>query len=1051
MIFEHNFHPLHPLREAINNAYRFDETTLINQLLKNAAMDVTAKERIHATAQKLLLEMRHRRLNESGLQAFLHQYDLSSEEGIALMCLAEALLRVPDKDTADRLISDKLSTTHWDEHLNQSSSLFVNAATWSLLLTGKIFAPTLDNQKSLFASLKRTLSRLGEAVIRPIILQGMKMIGNQFVMGTTIHDALKRAKKLEKKGYRYSYDMLGEAARTQADAEKYHKSYLDAIHAIGHASIGLDPIHGPGISVKLSALHPRYELGKKELVFNDLVTRVLLLAEASKEHHIGMTIDAEEADRLDFSLDIIEAVFSSPTLTGWEGFGLAVQSYQKRAPFVIDWLADLSKKYQRRLMVRLIKGAYWDTEIKVSQQLGLEGYPVFTRKNGTDVSFIACAKKLIATPECFYPQFGTHNAHSVATILELMKDRRDFEFQCLHGMGDILYDQLISEYPCRIYAPVGTHKDLLGYLVRRLLENGANTSFINHISNKTISIEKIIADPVEKMSYVTEKPHPKIPLPKNIFQNPSAPPNVSRINSKGLDLSNIMTLKNLQSELLKADQITYEAGPIIEGKLLKNGDKAPVFWPSDRTKTIGYVYSAKPEDVDHAFTIATAGFKTWAPIPVEKRAAILERAADLIEENIPTLMLLLNREGGKHIVDCLSEIRETVDYCRYYAARARVDFIPHELDGPTGEKNIFSLHPRGTIICISPWNFPLAIFTGQILAAIVSGNVVLAKPAEQTPLIAAFAVKLFHKAGIPKNVLQLLTGRGSTIGAKMVADPRVSGVMFTGSTETAQIIQQSLAAKTGPLTPFIAETGGINVMVVDSSALPEQVIFDIIQSSFNSAGQRCSASRVLCVQEDLADNVIHMLKGAMAELVVGDPSLLSTDVGPVIDNDALQMLLNHRDRMFALGKLIYEVPMSHQLPGNFFAPIAFEIKSLTMLKTEVFGPILHVIRYAAKDLDKILDDIIHTGFGLTFGIHSRIDATQKYILERMPVGNMYVNRNMIGAVVGVQPFGGEKLSGTGPKAGGPHYLPRLCVERTVSINTTAAGGNTTLISLQEED
>ncbi len=1051
MIFEHNVYQPNPLRDAMSKAYRADETTLINQLLKDAALDQAAKVRVQVTAQKLLLEMRQRRANESGLEAFLHQYDLSSEEGIALMCMAEALLRVPDNYTIDRLISDKLSTANWDEHLNKSSSFFVNAATWSLLLTGKIFAPTLDNQQSLFASLKRTFSRLGETVIRPIILQGMKMIGNQFVMGTTITDALKRAKKLEKKGYRYSYDMLGEAARTADDAEKYYKSYLDAIQAIGLASVGLDPIHGPGISVKLSALHPRYELGKKELVFKDMVAKVLSLAEAAKEHRIGMTIDAEEADRLDFSLDIIEAVFSSPTLAGWEGFGLAVQSYQKRAPFVIDWLADLSKRHQRRLMVRLIKGAYWDTEIKVSQLAGFEGYPVFTRKNGTDVSFIACAKKLLSKPECFYPQFGTHNAHSVATIIELTQGRKDFEFQCLHGMGEILYDQLIGEYPCRIYAPVGTHKDLLGYLVRRLLENGANTSFINHISDTSTPLEKIIADPVEKMSYVEPKSHPKIPLPRNIFMNPSTHPNVARINSKGLDLSNLLTLKELQASLEKADKESYEAGSIINGKMLKNGEKAPVLSPSDTQRTVGYVYSAKPEDVDQAFEVAISGFKEWSKVPVDQRSGILERAADLIEENIPTLALLLNREGGKHLVDCLSEIRETVDYCRYYAARARVDFIPHELDGPTGEKNIFSLHPRGVIVCISPWNFPFAIFAGQMLAAIVAGNAVLAKPAEQTPLIATYAVKLFHEAGIPKNVLQLLIGRGSTIGAKMVADPRVSGVMFTGSTETAQIIQQSLAAKSGPLTPFIAETGGQNVMVVDSSALPEQVVFDIIQSAFNSAGQRCSAARVLCIQEDIADNVIHMLKGAMAELVVGDPSLLSTDVGPVIDKDALQMLLNHRDRMLTEGKLIFEVPMPHNLSGNFFAPVAFEIKSLDILKTEVFGPILHVIRYAAKDLDKILQDIINTGYGLTFGIHSRIDATQQYVLDRMPVGNMYVNRNMIGAVVGVQPFGGERLSGTGPKAGGPHYLPRLCVEHTISINTTAAGGNTTLISLQEDD
>ncbi len=1048
MIFEHNLNKQSPLRTAITKAYRRDETTCLHPLTQEAKIeDPAVKERIHQTAYQLMQEMRKKRESEGGLESFLHQYDLSSVEGVALMCLAESLLRVPDNTTVDRLISDKLSTLDWTQQ--KSSSLFVNAATWSLLLTGKIFAPALDHQKTLSTSLKRMVSRVGETFIRPIILQGMKMIGNQFVMGATIQDALKRAKKLENRGYRYSYDMLGEAARTEADAGKYYKSYQDAIKAIGESGKNHSPIHGPGISVKLSALHPRYEFAKRSRVLHELVPRLLTLAETAKTHHIGFTVDAEEADRLELSLDVIEAVFSNSALSGWEGFGLAVQSYQKRAPFVIDWLADLSKKHKRRLMVRLIKGAYWDAEIKTSQVLGLEGYPVFTRKNSTDVSFLACAKKIIAEAECFYPQFGTHNAHSVATILEWMGQRKDFEFQCLHGMGEILYDQLIDKVACRIYAPVGTYKDLLGYLVRRLLENGANTSFINLVSDQNTPIENIIADPVAKISALSLKPHPKIPLPRDIYKNPENPPNVSRINSKGLDLTDIDTLQTLKIAMEKADTDSYLASPIIDGKSITSANKQPVFSPTDRNRMVGYVYPGNQEDVDRALKSAFEAKHAWANTPVEKRARILERAADLFEENLPVLMTLLCREGGKHIADCLSEVRETIDYCRYYAARALVDFLPKELNGPTGELNQLTLHPRGTFACISPWNFPLAIFSGQILAALAAGNTVIAKPAEQTPLIAAYAIKLLHEAGIPKNVLHLITGKGSVIGGKLVGDTRINGVMFTGSTETAQIIQRTLAGRNGPLTAFIAETGGQNAMIVDSSALPEQVVYDVITSAFNSAGQRCSALRVLFIQEDIASDLLTMLKGAMAEVEVGDPSLIRTDVGPVIDQDALQMLENHAAKMEKEASLLYRIPMKTSPSGNFFAPCAFELKSLKLLQGEVFGPILHIIRYAAKDLDKILYDIIATGYGLTLGIHSRIDATQQYIIQRMPVGNMYVNRNMIGAVVGVQPFGGEGLSGTGPKAGGPYYLPRLCVEHTVSINTTAAGGNTTLVSLGE--
>ncbi len=1031
-----------PLREAIISAYRKDETTCLNALLEQAAFPPDAAERINKTATQLVGQTRKQRKKQGGLDTFLHEYDLSSDEGIALMCLAEALLRIPDSETMNLLIADKISTADWDTHTQTGGSLFVNAATWSLMLTGKVFAPTLNHEKNLSASLKRLFSRTGETLIRPIILQGMKIIGKQFVMGRTIEEALKNARKLEAKGYRYSYDMLGEAARTQKDADKYFGAYQTAIAAIGLASQNLDPFNGPGISIKLSALHPRYEFAKRERVLNELVPRLVSLAKAAKEQNIGMTIDAEEADRLDLSLDIIEKVFTNPELEGWEGFGLAVQAYQKRAPFVIDWLADLSKRQKRRLMVRLVKGAYWDAEIKTSQVLGLEGYPVFTRKQATDVSYIACAKKILGYTDFIYPQFGTHNAHTVATILEMAGSYRDFEFQCLHGMGEPLYDQVIANIPCRIYAPVGTHKDLLGYLVRRLLENGANTSFINRIADERTPIEEIIADPIAKIAALVSKPHPRIPLPKNIY-------GVERMNSQGLDLSNIDTLKTLKNEMDQANKIKWESQAVIGGKNSHHTAK-PVTSPANVDQIVGYVHDANEEDIERALALAHQFKTTWAKTPVTERATCLERAADLFEKNQGALITLLCKEGGKQIVDCISEVREAVDFCRYYAMRARGDLVTQTLPGPTGELNQFSLHPRGVIVCISPWNFPLAIFIGQIVAALVCGNGVIAKPAEQTPLIAREAVRLLHQAGIPGEALQLLPGDGGIVGAKLVADTRIDGVMFTGSTETARIIQQTLANRAGPLVPFIAETGGQNVMIVDSSALPEQVVSDVLLSSFNSAGQRCSALRVLFIQEDIADSLIEMLKGAMAELTIGDPSLLVTDIGPVIDEDALQMLNNHLTKMESEETLLYQLPAQSLPPGHFFAPAMVEIKNLNVLKREIFGPILHIVRYSAKNLDKVLNDINQTGYGLTLGIHSRINAKVDYIKDRVAVGNIYVNRNMIGAVVGVQPFGGEGLSGTGPKAGGPYYLPRLCVERVISINTTAAGGNATLVSLSED-
>jgi len=1048
MIFANQIPKKDPILDEMRAIYRADETTCVKKLLPQAQLSPQQNENIHKIASDLVIGTRKNRNKQGGLDSFMQQYDLSSEEGIALMCLAEALLRIPDNATVDRLISDKISSTDWSQHINESDSLFVNAATWSLMLTGKLYAPTLDTQKSLGSSLKRFVSRTSSAVIRPIILQGMKIIGKQFVMGRTIEEALKHAKKCEALGYRYSYDMLGEAARTDADAKKYYHAYEQAIIAIGHDAQGKDPVQGPGISIKLSALHPRYEYTQRERALCELTPRLLTLAQLAKEKNIGLTVDAEEADRLELSLEIFEAVFADPSLAGWEGFGLAVQAYQKRAPVVIDWLIRLALQHQRKIMVRLIKGAYWDTEIKQSQVLGLEGYPVFTRKHATDVSYLACAKKLLAHPACFYAQFGTHNAQTAASILEITQGRKDFEFQCLHGMGQPLYDQIVGantkNIPCRIYAPVGSHKDLLGYLVRRLLENGANTSFVNRIADEAQPVENLIIDPVARIAGLTQIPHPHIPLPRDIYEP-------ERKNSKGLDLSNVNAALNLKSATEKAEIKPWSAAPMLGKSSTSNNTAKLIYSPSNKEHVVGSVIEATAADVEDALTIADRAAKSWAETSIEERANYVERAADLFENNMPRLTSILCREGGKAIGDCISEIREAVDFCRYYASRARKDLIPQTLQGPTGELNQLSLHGRGTIVCISPWNFPLAIFAGQVVAAIVAGNTVIAKPAEQTPLIAAYAIGLLHEAGIPKTVLQLLPGTGEVIGAKLVADRRVAGVMFTGSTETAQLIQQTLANRGGPIVPFIAETGGQNAMIVDSSALPEQVVVDVINSAFNSAGQRCSALRVLFLQEDIADHTLAMLKGAMAELTLGDPCLLATDVGPVIDIDSLQMLQTHAQKMQQTAQCIAEIPLPANLPGNYFSPVVFELNDLSTLKREVFGPILHVIRYAAQDLDKVLDEIANTGYGLTLGVHSRIDATITHIQKRMPVGNIYVNRNMIGAVVGVQPFGGERLSGTGPKAGGPHYLPRLCVERAISINTTAAGGNTTLVSLNEEE
>lgn len=1034
-----------PMRDAITNAYRMDETECLDSLLNLARFSPDQLMKIAETASNLVIKTRENHKKSGQMAALLHQYDLSTEEGIALMCLAEALLRIPDKTTMDKFIADKLSTVEWKNHISKDNSLFLNAATWSLFLTGKIYSPTLEHQKNLGYSLKHLSSRLGIAAIRPIILQMMKTIGAQFVMGQDIESALKRATKLEAKGYRFSYDMLGEAARTKEDAQHYYAAYQIAIDAIGKIAHQATPAENPGISIKLSALHPRYDFTQRERILKEVPPLLLALALQAKKYNIGLTVDAEEADRLDLSLDIFEMTFQNPSLNGWEGLGLAVQAFQKRAPSVIDWLASLAKAHQRCIMVRLVKGAYWDAEIKLSQIQGFANYPVFTRKASTDVSYLACARKLLAQPDYFYSQFGTHNAYSVAALFE-MADKQAFEFQCLHGMGQPLYDEIVDpakfNHPCRIYAPVGTHKDLLGYLVRRLLENGANSSFVNQLADDTIPLEKIISDPVQRVASLSSKPHPRIPLPKDIYPNWK--------NSDGIDFSDPLESAKLKIRMDLAKQETWQAGPIVNGKIMMGEHLQTRTSPANHEHVIGHINKATESDVELALSTAYEARKTWSERPVQERAELLERAADLFEQAMPELMTLLSREGGKCILDCLSEVRETIDYCRYYAFRAREDMAPHFLPGPTGESNQITLHPRGVMACISPWNFPLAIFTGQIAAALAAGNPVIAKPAEQTPFIAFKAIQLLHQAGIPTDALQFLPGRGSVIGAKLVADPRVAGVMFTGSTDTAKFIEQTLANRPGPIALFIAETGGQNAMIVDSSALPEQTAMDIVQSAFNSAGQRCSALRVLFVQEDIAPRLLNLLKGYMSELVLGDPSLLSTDIGPVIDRGSLEMLQNHFAKMKQEAELIAQVPM-RETPGHFFPPCVFELKDLSSLKQEIFGPILHVIRYASHDLDKVMDAIIDTGYGLTLGVQSRIQTTIDTITNRMPVGNMYINRNMIGAVVGVQPFGGERLSGTGPKAGGPHYLPRLCVERTISINTTAVGGNARLISLTEDD
>jgi len=1032
---------------AINANYLADEAALVRQLADLADPGDAAREKILGTAARLVRAVRGNRAREGGMEAFLQQYDLSSEEGVLLMCIAEALLRIPDADTADELIADKITSARWREHLGESDSLFVNASTWGLMLTGNLLKKEDFENVNPADMLRRLAGRAGEPVVRTAMRQAMRIMGHQYVMGRSIREALKRSVKGGNAVYRYSYDMLGEAALTAADAGRYFEAYHDAITEIGNseAAAGEDIFAVPGISVKLSALHPRYNYAQTERIIDELVPRVAALAQHARDCGIAMTVDAEEVDRLELSLDVFERAFRQSAQDDYDGLGLAVQTYQRRARDVLNFLTELAHDTGRRIPVRLVKGAYWDTEIKRAQEQGFESYPVFTRKAHTDVSYLACARVALDAGTAIYPQFATHNAHTLASIIHFAGSRRDYEFQRLHGMGEELYAEVIDPdklgRPCRVYAPVGSHEDLLPYLVRRLLENGANTSFVNRILDESVDIDEIVADPVVTTRSSDCQPHPRIPAPPALFGD-------ARRNSRGYNIADRNVSAALIGDMQAALEREHGAGPVVDGRALP-GDQVESVNPADTRQVVGTVRLATAAHVDAALDVASAAQPGWDRTPADERARILERAADLYETHTPELMALCVAEAGKTIPDSIAEVREAVDFLRYYAAEARSQFgEPRELPGPTGERNTFGLRGRGIFVCISPWNFPLAIFTGQVAAALAVGNAVLAKPAEQTPLVAARGVELLHEAGVPGSVLHFLPGDGAGIGGRAVADPRVAGVAFTGSTETARAINRSLADRDGALPALIAETGGQNAMFVDSSALPEQVVLDSVFSAFNSAGQRCSALRLLCLQRDVAPRVLELLGGHMEELSIADPALLSTDVGPAIDDDARTVLETHVERMQAEATILKRCKLPDATAnGTFFAPTLVEIDSIDQLEREVFGPILHVIRYRGRDLDKTIEAINATGYGLTMGLHSRIDGRARQLARVSGAGNIYINRNIIGAIVGVQPFGGRGLSGTGPKAGGPHYLPRFATEVSVSNNIAAVGGNASLLSL----
>jgi RHH-type transcriptional regulator, proline utilization regulon repressor / proline dehydrogenase / delta 1-pyrroline-5-carboxylate dehydrogenase len=1000
------------LRQAITKAYRAPEPEIVTALLPLAEIETDHSDAVAKTAVALVEALR-KKGQRGGVEGLVKEYSLSTREGVALMCLAEALLRIPDSKTRDALIRDKISDGDWQSHLGDGRTLFVNAATWGLMVTGKLTASYAET--GLGSALTRLIARAGEPIIRHGVDMAMELMGEQFVTGETIIEALDRAKKREAAGFSYSYDMLGEAATTAADAARYFADYERAIHAIGKASAGRGVHSGPGISIKLSALHPRYSRAQSERVMNELLPRLRELALIAKSYNIGLNMDAEESDRLELSLDLIESLSLDPALAGWEGLGCVIQAYGKRCSPLIDWLVDLAQRASRRIMVRLVKGAYWDSEIKRAQVDGQVDFPVFTRKVHTDISYIACARKLLAHREVLFPQFATHNAQTVATIFHLAGPEfktGDYEFQCLHGMGEPLYEEVVGleklNRPCRIYAPVGNHETLLAYLVRRLLENGANSSFVHRIWDTQISVHELAQDPAVEAQKIQPLglPHTIVALPKDILGK--------RLNSTGLDLSNEKTLAELALHLKASAKKSWQAAPIISGLSVRMQTQKIVN-PCDHKDVVGEVANASKSDAQFGARYAARSGSAWSTITVNERASVLDRAANIMEGEMPQLLGLIMREAGKSLPNAIAEVREAVDFLRYYAAEARRTLSDQS-------------QALGAVVCISPWNFPLAIFIGQIAAALVAGNAVLAKPAEETPLIASEGIRILLEAGIPKDALYFMPGDG-TIGAALVAAPDIAAVMFTGSTEVAKLIQSEIAGHISPHgapIPLIAETGGQNAMIVDSSALAEQVVADVIASAFDSAGQRCSALRILCLQEDIAERQLAMLKGALAELSVGNIDCIKTDIGPVISAEAKATIEAHIERMRGLGCAIHQVAIpSTTASGTFVAPTIIEVDSLEQIGREVFGPVLHVLRWKRDQLDGVIDAINRTGYGLTFGLHTRLDDTIAHVTLKVQAGNIYVNRNVIGAVVGVQPFGGRGLSGTGPKAGGPLYLGRL--------------------------
>lgn len=1019
---------------AINTAWRRAEPEAVADLIAQTEIDAELNQKIYSLAFNLAHTLRERKSSggKAGIvQGLLQEFALSSQEGIALMCLAEALLRIPDSATRDLLIRDKINQGNWKDHLGQSSLMFVNAAAWGLMLTGKLMET--PKQQSLSSMLTALLARSGRGIIRKAVDVAMRMMGEQFVTGETIQEALQHAEILEDKGFRYSYDMLGEAALTEHDADRYLNDYTQAIHAIGKASQDKDVYDGPGISIKLSALHPRYQRSQIARVHDELYPKILDLAILAKKYNIGLNIDAEEADRLEISLELLERLCFEPALSDWKGIGFVIQAYQKRCFYVVDYIVDLAKRSGKRLMIRLVKGAYWDSEIKKAQVDGMSDYPVFTRKVHTDLSYIACAKKLLAAPDQIYPQFATHNAQTLATIYQLADPKTyysgQYEFQCLHGMGEPLYEQVVGSVddaklgvPCRIYAPVGNHETLLAYLVRRLLENGANTSFVNRIADKTLKVEDLIEDPIHEIQKNAEQTgqlgekHHAIPLPIDVLEP-------VRTNSMGIDLADDSALTELNQVVNQFSQQQWQCTPLIEGldsNSFNFSNAQHIINPANHLDTVGMVYEANTEQVELALQYAEQAQHAWISTTPQHRAEVLFKAADLMEARMQELMVLLCRESGKTYSNGIAEVREAVDFLRYYASQVQ------SFDSNAQIKAL------GTVLCISPWNFPLAIFSGQISAALAVGNCVIAKPAEQTPLIASEAVKIFWQAGIPQAVLQLTPGRGETVGSQLSQDPRIDGIMFTGSTEVAKILHKTVSKRlsaTGQPIPLIAETGGQNAMIVDSSALTEQVVLDAVNSAFDSAGQRCSALRVLCVQKDNAETLVQMLKGAMQQLNVGNPQLLKTDVGPVIDAEAQQNIQSHIEKMQSKGYPVHQFMFNQKQgslkSGTFIPPTVIELPNLNDLEREVFGPVLHVITYKYGELNQLLEHVNAKGYGLTMGLHTRIDETIQTVINTAHVGNLYINRNIVGAVVGVQPFGGEGLSGTGPKAGGPLYMYKL--------------------------